>query len=256
MGLQDLNGAEASSRRGHGSLALAQKQLIARYHNHMGRHAQRGTLYGNTGQTEKLKSSSKEDSEPELLQEGPDVPDDMTSNTRLIDPRLITLVKLCFYLLLTLCTNVVMEAIKAVPLLLICKTQNDAKSNKITVIDPDVSWPWEHTLTLEEWKDTWANFLQALPEILLPTGVECMRSHFEFLHGQENFSVRFRAIVRFDVKIRHRYFWGKKCKPFHIGSTKYLDKFSNIRDDVKEEDKTAPAPPPSALWHQPHNRNN
>lgn len=211
-------------------------------------------LYGTPGQQEKSKSSSKEDSEPDLLQEGPDVPDDPASSTRLIDCRLITLVKLGFYLPLTLCTNAAMEAVEAVPSLLVCKTQNDAKSNKITVVDPDVGWPRERELTSEDWKDAWANFLRALPEILSPTGVARMRAHFDFLHGQENFSVRFRAIVRFDVKIRHRYFWGKKCKPFHVGSSAYMDEFRNIRDDVTDEDKMF-GTTPSAPRHQPYNRN-
>lgn len=43
-GSRYLNRAEASSRRGRRSLALARKQLIARYHNHMGRHVWRGCV--------------------------------------------------------------------------------------------------------------------------------------------------------------------------------------------------------------------
>lgn len=43
-GSRDLYRAEASSWCGCGSLALAQKRLIARYNDHMGRHTQRGCV--------------------------------------------------------------------------------------------------------------------------------------------------------------------------------------------------------------------
>ncbi|KAH9852265.1 hypothetical protein C2E23DRAFT_683762, partial [Lenzites betulinus] len=191
----------------------------------------------------------------DLLVEGAEVSDDSAIISRQLDCRLITLVKLGFHLPLTLCTNAAIEAVQECPSLLVCKSQNDSKGTKVTVVDPSIGWPKENLLTSEEWKDAWVNFLKVLPSILAPSGVDRFRNHFEFLQGQENFSGRLGGILRFDMKIRHRYFWAKACTPFHIKSTKYLNEFNQIRTDVAAEEIRSKNNAPPRERYQPYDRN-
>ncbi|KAI0348852.1 hypothetical protein OH77DRAFT_532772 [Trametes cingulata] len=199
-----------------------------------------GSMFGKAAAVaEKSKETGKKADDDELLVEGPEVPEDLVDNGRRLDCRLVTLIKLGFHLPFTLCTDAAIEAVLENPSRLVCKAQNDAKGAKVTVVDPYAGWPKETELSSEEWKDAWANFLKVLPEFLAPTGVERFRQHFEFLKGQDKFAVRFPAILRFDMKIRHRYFWGKKCAPFYPGSAKYVMEFQAIRDDVQAEERDA-----------------
>ncbi|CDO71596.1 hypothetical protein BN946_scf184911.g66 [Trametes cinnabarina] len=156
-----------------------------------------------------------------------------------LDRRLITLLKLGFHLPLTLCTNEAIELVRAQPTLLVDKRYTDSDGNKVTIVDVHAGWPDECEISSEDWKDAWANLLEVLPEVfLLPEAVERFRAHYEFLIRQTNFKVRFPAIRRFDIDIRHNYFWGKECWPFHPGSPEYVSDLIQCQNDIAMERMT------------------
>lgn len=152
-----------------------------------------------------------------------------------IDRRLINLVKLGFHLPLTLCTNEALEIVRQSPARLTCKNQTDFSGAKVSVVDVTVGWPEESSLTSEEWRDAWTNYLTILPEVLEPEGVERFKRHHNFLVRQQNFSTRFPAILRFDIGIRHDYFWGKECVPFFPASHEYVAELAQIQSDISME---------------------
>ncbi|CDO69769.1 hypothetical protein BN946_scf184766.g14 [Trametes cinnabarina] len=139
-----------------------------------------------------------------------------------LDQRLLNVISLGFHLPLTLCTNDAIDAVRRKPALLQCKSQHDAWGNKISVVDVTAGWPDEYEMSSEDWRDAWTNFSQMLPEVLSPEGVLRMRQHYDYLVQHPYFRVCFTAILRFDIHIRHDYFWGKICKPFEVGLPDYV----------------------------------
>lgn len=210
-----------------------------------------GNIYKHTPKDESKKTGSG------LLQEGPEPVDDAATPDWQLDCRLITLVKLGFHLPLTLCTNTAIELVQETPTLLVCKSQTDADSNKVTVVDPTNGWPRENTISSEEWKDAWANFLRVLPSILPASGVARFQAHFDFLQGQKNFLGRFAGILKFDMKIRYHYFWAGSCIPFSVDSLSYLLEFNQIRTDVSDAQKRQrnSSPPRREQYHDRNDRN-
>lgn len=177
-----------------------------------------------------------------LLSEAPVVPGNPSGlqNNR-VDQRLLNVVRLGFHLPLSLCTNDAIDAVRRKPSLLQCKNQHDASGAKISVVDVNAGWPDEHDMSSEEWRDAWTNYLLMLPEVLASEGVERLRAHHDFLVRQPNFTLCFPAILRFDVAVRHNYFWGRACIPFFPGSPEYVAAFMQQQNVVALEAATKSA---------------
>ncbi|KAI0634366.1 hypothetical protein C8Q77DRAFT_746622 [Trametes polyzona] len=152
-----------------------------------------------------------------------------------VDRRLVDLIELGFHLPLTLCTNEALEAVRMDPTRLVVKNLHDADRQKVAVVDVANGWPDEFSMCSEDWRDAWTNFLQILPEVLEPEGVERFRRHHDFLVKQPNFKVRFPAILRFDINIRRDYFWGRKCVPFYPGTPEYAAGLAQEQTDWSME---------------------
>ncbi|OJT04921.1 hypothetical protein TRAPUB_4263 [Trametes pubescens] len=177
----------------------------------------------------------KSDKHSGLLKEGPELPPDQRGRRSRIDRRLITLLKLGFHLPLTLCTNEALEIVRAAPARLQCKTQSDIDGNKVIVVDPTAGWREELSLTPEEWRDAWTNLLQILPEVVPPEAVARFQKHHTYLVQQHSFHTLFPAILRFDIGIRHDYFWGAECTPFHPGDNEYVADLMKICSTISME---------------------
>ncbi|CDO75102.1 hypothetical protein BN946_scf185010.g27 [Trametes cinnabarina] len=174
---------------------------------------------GGSGARDKEKSGK---AVPTLLTEAPVEPgeEDGLQRSRL-DQRLLNVIGLGFHLPLTLCTNEAIEAVHRKPSLLQCKSQHDASGTKISVVDVTAGWPDEHDMSSEDWRDAWTNFLSVLPEILAPSGVDRMHQHYNYLVRHPNFRICFLAILRFDIRIRHDYFWGRvyRARPLVLSAS-------------------------------------
>ncbi|KAI0667643.1 hypothetical protein C8Q78DRAFT_1156157 [Trametes maxima] len=185
---------------------------------------------GLSGDKYKAASAGKDNG---VLKEGPELKEgEAGRGIHTVGCRLVTLLRLGFHLPLTLCTDAAIEVVQMKPSLLVCKNQIDANGAKVAVVEPYAGWSDEISLSSEEWKDAWNNFLHVLPNTIEAAGVSRFQKHFDYLRNQECFATWFSAILRFDIKIHHMYFWAKSCTPFTPDSSAYIDQLNQIRHDM------------------------
>jgi len=105
---------------------------------------------------------------------------------------------------------------------------------KIRILDL-TEFPDEANMDMYQWYDAWHRFSDFIEKNADESIKKRWKDHFEFLKGQDEFENNFKAILRFDIEERTRYF----TSPHSVDPTDYPRRFAQLQLQVMQEQLNA-----------------
>jgi hypothetical protein len=125
---------------------------------------------------------------------------------------------------LTLCTNRALREVAQANVKYV-KVHN-SRMERNTLLDVS-QWPGEASMSVEDWRQGWRNFLVILEQAGSADTLRLWRDHFEALCAKDEIEDSFESILEFDIELRQAFFAGSRAG-FSVGSVAYNQRFSEI----------------------------
>ncbi|KAI0084223.1 hypothetical protein BDY19DRAFT_910052 [Irpex rosettiformis] len=139
---------------------------------------------------------------------------------------ILALLRACYHLLLTVCTN---EALKEIH----TNTKNkyvklhNLKSKKRSLIDIG-QWGDEKSIDVEEWHEAWANYLEIMESLDKKGEIAALfREHYNHIRKKDEVKSTFEAVLEFDIEVYQTFFTRDRVR-FVVGSANYEYRFQAI----------------------------
>lgn len=138
---------------------------------------------------------------------------------------LVTLLSTRHHLPLTMCTNSALRTIRSGTGLKYNKVYNTSEE-KHNLIDVG-QWPVESSMSLEDWRQAWPNFLVILDAAAESETTSLFKAHYDALCEKEEIEHSFEIILEFDIEIRQAFFAGSH-EDFAVKGAEWENRFQTL----------------------------
>ncbi|KAI0086439.1 hypothetical protein BDY19DRAFT_743824 [Irpex rosettiformis] len=145
---------------------------------------------------------------------------------------ILALLRACYHLPLTVCTNEALKEIRTNTKNRYVKLHNSS-SKKRSLIDVG-QWGDEKSIDVEEWHEAWANYLEIMESLDKKGEIAALfREHYDHIRKKDEVKSTFDAVIEFDIEVRQTFFTGERVR-FVVGSAGYEYRFQSICNAVTQ----------------------
>lgn len=144
------------------------------------------------------------------------------------NPRLAELLQNFSHLPLSACTTAAIRDYNENPGKHKISKYSDGRGDEKKMLDVS-TFPAESTLSADEWRDAYQNFLDILRGVCTLDVTAAFEAHHLWLCRREDFNESFPGILEFDTELRRAFFIRDERVPFFVGSDAYANRFRDIQ---------------------------